>query len=85
MSIRVPSSAIVWLGVASLLSYLGNYFQTRALTEGPNPGYATAIVGCQSVILVLASVYLFGSHISAVKLIGVGLCIAGVFVLSLSN
>lgn len=85
MSVRVPPSALLWLGVASLLSYVGNYFQTRALTEGPNPGYATAIVGCQSIILLVASYYLFGSHISLAKLLGVALCVAGVVVLSFSN
>ena len=85
MTLRIPTPALLWLGLACVLSYLGNYFQTRALTEGPNPGYATAIVGCQSIILLLASVSLFGSHISAAKIVGVALCVVGVFVISLSN
>lgn len=85
LPMRVPLSSLAWLALASGLSYVGNYFQTRALTEGPNPGYTTAIVGCQSIILLVASYYLFGSHISAQKLVGVALCLAGVFVLSLSN
>jgi drug/metabolite transporter (DMT)-like permease len=85
MTVRIPPSALAWLGLASLLSYCGNYFQTRSLTEGPNAGYTTAIVGCQSVILMVASFYLFGSHISLAKLFGVALCVAGVVVLSFSN
>jgi drug/metabolite transporter (DMT)-like permease len=85
MTVRIPPSALAWIALASVLSYLGNYFQTRALTEGPNPGYTTAIVGCQSILLLVASYYLFGSHISPGKLVGVALCVAGVVVLSFSN
>ena len=83
ISLYVPVSAIFWFGLASFLSYAGNYLQLRAINEGPNPGLATAIVGCQSIILMVASFYLFGSDLSVAKVVGVLLCIAGVVVLSL--
>lgn len=84
MPFHVPLSAAIWFGIASFLSYVGNYFQLRAINEGPNPGFATAIVGCQSIILMVASFYLFGSDISIAKILGVLLCVAGVVVLSVS-
>jgi drug/metabolite transporter (DMT)-like permease len=85
MPLKVPSTSLLWLALAGFLSYVGNYFQTRALNEGPNPGYTTAIVGCQSVILLFASYYLFGSQLSLMKVVGVVLCMVGVVTLSLSE
>lgn len=84
MPFQIPLSAALWFTAASVLSYVGNYFQLRAINEGPNPGFATAIVGCQSIILMVASFYLFGSDLSVTKVVGVLLCVAGVVVLSLS-
>lgn len=84
MSFTVPVSAAIWFGIASLLSYIGNYLQLRAINEGPNPGFATAIVGCQSILLMIASFYLFGSDLSVTKVVGALLCVAGVIMLSVS-
>ena len=71
------------LAVAAVLSYLGNLYMVRALAAAPNPGYAIAIVGLQALLVTLASVALYGSHLTWLKALGVVLSVAGVVLLVL--
>lgn len=79
----IPSTALVFalLVAASLLSYIGNLFSIRALSEAPNPGYASAIIGAQALVITLVAVFLFGSEITWLKTLGVLFCVLGVILI----
>ena len=81
----MPASALVFalLIAASLLSYIGNLFSIHALREAPNPGYASAIVGAQALVITLAAFFLFGSEITWLKTLGVLFCILGVILIAI--
>jgi drug/metabolite transporter (DMT)-like permease len=83
--IRTPIPATLpvvgLLAVTAGLSYVGNLFSIRAVTEAPNPGYAVALVGLQGAVVTLIAAGVFGASLSWVKMIGVVLCCAGVALL----
>ncbi len=72
-------TAIGIVAVAALLSYIGNLCYIKAVTLAPNPGYPVAIEGNKAVLVLIASCLLFGAEFSIGKLIGILLCLAGVF------
>ncbi len=67
--------------VTGTLAYVGNLFAVRAIVGAPNPGYPTAIVGLQAVVVTLAAAILMGAAVSTTKMAGVLLCAAGVVLL----
>lgn len=76
-------SLILWAIFAGVTLALGMLFLKLAVTKGPG-GPATAITGSNS-ILVAVFEFLVFAHIPPVqKLIGMGIAIAGIIVLSLS-
>ena len=80
-NLTLPSLA--WIFCAAILSYLVNLFIFRSIAEAPNPGYTTAVVGCSSLVVLLGAILLFGAPLSAGKVFGMILCLAGVVLLSL--
>lgn len=82
-SFHLAWNSFFLLCAAALLSYIGNYFQFRAVSEGPNPGYVTAIVGSQSVLLLIAGYFFLNVGVTAQQLSGVILCTIGVALISL--
>jgi len=81
--LALPGRAIGWLMLVALLSYVGNFFQLRAVNTAPNPGYAIALVGLQAVAVMLVSFLFLGATLSWMKAAGVLLCCAGVAMLVL--
>jgi drug/metabolite transporter (DMT)-like permease len=81
--VAVPGRAFAWLALVAVLSYVGNFFQLRAVNTAPNPGYAIAIVGLQAVVLMLVSFLFLGATLSWMKAAGVLFCCAGVVLLVL--
>ena len=79
----IPASGLVIALVAAtaLLSYVGNLFSVRALSEAPNPGYAVALVSLQAAVVTVAAVALQGASLSWVKAVGVALCCVGLALL----
>jgi hypothetical protein len=72
-----------WIVGAALTSFLGNLCALKAINLAPNPGYASAIEASKAPVVVLFSVWLFASHFSYVKGLGVLCCAIGVALLSL--
>ncbi len=77
--VRAPVLALLTLTAA--LGYIGNLCAVRAIGLAPNPGYSTAIVGLQALVVTLGGVVFFGAAVSAAKAVGVLLCVAGVLLL----
>lgn len=84
MPLRISGSTIALLGLAGVLSYVGNIFQFRATALAPNPGYAVALISMQALLVTFASIFLFGSDFSMIKGLGVFFCLCGVMLLSLA-
>jgi uncharacterized membrane protein len=78
--LRLPTTASAWLLLvgAALASFLGNLYCLKAMKLAPNPGYPVAIQGANVVIVTLVSLWLFASHFSYVKSLGVLCCVIGV-------
>jgi hypothetical protein len=82
-SLDVSWNAMLWIGGAALASFLGNLCALNAINLAPNPGYASAIEASKAPVVVLLSVWLFASHFSLLKGLGVLLCAIGVALISL--
>jgi drug/metabolite transporter (DMT)-like permease len=72
---------VALLAGTAVLSYVGNLFSVRAVTEAPNPGYAVALISLQAAVVTLTAAGALGATLSWVKAIGVALCCAGVALL----
>lgn len=81
--LKIPWMSLGILFLSGILCYAGNYFQVRSITEAPNPGYALAIIASYIVLVTIASIFLFASPLSLTKAVGIGLCAAGVVLLSI--
>jgi drug/metabolite transporter (DMT)-like permease len=82
-SVPVDRTFLGLLAVTGGLGYVGNLCAVRALALAPNPGYSTAIVGVQALVVTLAAAMFAGVALSGVKVAGVLLCVAGVVLLVL--
>lgn len=74
----------VQLGVL-LLTAVSFLFGALLLNYGvyaaPNPGYASAVASAQVLIVIIASIFLFGSPFDLFKALGAALTVAGVILL----
>ncbi len=75
------TAGLLILILTAALGYVGNICAVRALAAAPNAGYSTAIVGLQALLVTLGAIVFFGAAVSAGKLAGVVLCVAGVVLL----
>jgi drug/metabolite transporter (DMT)-like permease len=78
------ASLILWAILAGVTLSLGMLFLKLAVTKGPG-GPATAVIGSNSILVALFEFLVF-AHIPPVqKLIGMGIAIAGIVLLSLAG
>lgn len=82
-SLSVGARALGLLTAAAAFSYAGNFYMVRAIDQAPNPGYAMAVVGLQSLVVTVAAFILFGSELSWDKGLGVALSVLGIGLLTL--
>jgi hypothetical protein len=81
----MPWSTVPVLLLAAGLCYAGNLAQTGAITRAPNPGFALAIIGANTGVVALVAALAGGAPLGPGKLAGIGLCLAGVAVVSLTR
>jgi drug/metabolite transporter (DMT)-like permease len=81
-TLEMKWTAIGVVAAAALLSYVGNLLYIKAVTLAPNPGYPVAIEGNKAVLVLVASCLFFGAEFTPGKLIGILLCLAGVFLIA---
>jgi transporter family protein len=77
-------SLILWAVLAGVTLALGMLFLKLAVTKGPG-GPATAITGSNSILVALFEFLVFAHIPPAQKLIGMGVAIGGIIVLSLAG
>lgn len=82
-STKVSGFLLGLLVVAAILGILGNVASTQSIKLAPNPGYAMAIVGSQTLLILIASIFLFKSEFTILKGLGTFLVVAGVVLLGL--
>jgi len=81
--VKVSWTVFLLLVLAAFLSYIGNLFVLKSLGLTPNPGYTMAIVGLNAIFITLASLFLFGSKITLVKIAGVVCALLGLMLLAI--
>lgn len=82
--LNVSMLVVLLVVLASLCSLAGNFLDVLAVKNAPNPGYAATLKATQMALVTLAAPFLFGSELTAVRLLGVALVLVGVVVISLS-
>ena len=81
-TLEISKTPLLILIGAGVLSYIGNYFQVKALETAPNPGYAIAIVNIDILLLVILSAIFLNVDMSWIKLTGTVFCIIGASLLA---
>lgn len=79
---QLPTSQIFLVTIAALAAYAILQLSLMAVKSAPNPGYVSGIINSSTVIISIASVYLFNAHFSLTKSIGILLCLIGVYLIS---
>lgn len=69
------------LVLASIFSFLGNYFNVTALGIAPNPGYSDAIKNTNILFITLLSIKIFSTKFEKFKILGVIAIMAGIIIL----
>lgn len=75
-------AAVPLLLAAGACSVLGNWAMFLATSSSANAGYALAIIGCQSALVLLLSWWFLGGEMHWLRLVGIATCILGVVIIS---
>ncbi|WP_136514363.1 EamA family transporter [Geomonas edaphica] len=75
-------SAVPLLVAAGACSVLGNWAMFLATSTSANAGYAIAIIGCQSALVLLLSYWFLGGEMHWLRLVGIATCVLGVVIIS---
>lgn len=59
--------------------------QIKSIAFAPNPGYSVEIISAQTLFAVVLAVFLFGSPLTYVKIIGIVLTLAGVALIAIER
>jgi drug/metabolite transporter (DMT)-like permease len=79
--LKLAGSPLLLVAAAAVLSSIGNVAYQKSISLAPNPGLPVAIEGCKVVVVLAASYFLFDAGLSLSKGVGIGLCLAGVFLI----
>ncbi|KHO55503.1 MAG: hypothetical protein QT10_C0001G0107 [archaeon GW2011_AR19] len=80
-NIIVPNIWIIFLILAGVLALFGNLAATYSFKFAENPGYTQAIISASGVAVLFASIFLFKSELTPLKLVGVLLTTIGIIFL----
>ncbi len=82
-SLAVDGQQLGLLAIASAASAAGNIWVLDSMKLSPNPGYSLAIISLNTILVAIASVFLFGSEVTLTNGIGLLLAVAGVIIFGL--
>ena len=80
---KVSKFLLSLLVVAAVIGVLANVALTQAIKIAPNPGYVSAVVSTQVLLVTIASIFLFKSEFTLKKGLGTILLVLGVILLGL--
>lgn len=75
-------AAVPLLVGAGLCSVVGNWAMFLATSSSANAGYALAIIGCQSALVLLLAYWFLGGEMHWLRLLGIAVCVLGVVIIS---
>ena len=84
-TVPISTKIILLILAAGAFSLIGNLTQFVAGARAPNAGMAFAIVACQVIVITLISRFFLGGTLTAIQLIGIGFCLAGVIIINLAG
>jgi uncharacterized membrane protein len=77
-TLMLPNNNIIpILILCGFFSFIGNLFYMKALNASPNPGYFLALFDSKTIIITIASVFLFSSELSLINFIGIVIMLIG--------
>lgn len=76
------ASTVAIVILIAILSIAGNVFQFRAAAVAPNAGLAFAIVGCQSMLVIITAMILMGDKLTLTQGAGAILSLSGIILIS---
>ncbi len=79
--LTVSKNAFVFILIAALLGVIANVLLVNSMKIALNPGYTLAIVAVNTLVVVIASIFVFKSEFGLIKGIGTFLVIIGVVLL----
>ncbi len=69
--------ALCWAPIIGISAYLGNILQVRSIQLAPNPGYPSAVIGTQIVVVTLLATLWMRRPLAVRELTGIALCMVG--------
>jgi len=82
-SFQLTQLQIIFLIAAGIAGVVGNLFLVESLRVAPNPGYTSAVVAGNVILVSIAAVFIFQSELSLVKGAGIVLAVIGIILLGL--
>lgn len=82
-SLNVSRNVFIVIFIATVLGVVGNVLLYNSLGSSPNPGYALAIIGANTLVVAVASIFIFKSEFTLVKGLGTILAVMGIILLGL--
>lgn len=82
MEFTISPRSIIIAILIGLSSVTATVFALKSIKIAPNPGYTVAIYSASSVLVTIASVFLFGASLTPAKLLGVLATFLGLILLS---
>lgn len=79
----VDLKQIIITAVIALASITGTVFALKAINLAPNPGYSVAIFSSNFLLITIASIFIFGSELNIVKVLGMIATLIGLVLLSI--
>ena len=83
LPLTVTNHALIFIVIAALVGVIANVLLVNSMKISPNPGYTMAIVGVNTLLVAIASIFIFKSEFGLVKGAGVILTVLGVILLGL--
>jgi len=69
--------ALCWAPLIGVSAYLGNILQVRSIQLAPNPGYPSAVIGTQIVVVTLLATLWMRRPLAIREFLGIALCMVG--------
>jgi drug/metabolite transporter (DMT)-like permease len=80
-SFSINKIQLLVLIIIGIISVIANLFLFKAMTISTNPGYVLAITNLNTLLVLIASFFVFGAKFDAIKIAGTVLAVIGVILI----